>query len=73
MPAEILVQQPDHHSSEEKTLEELLLDILKKHDGFCLDNERERASLARVLATAFMAQDPLHQTTDSSVSPPPSE
>ena len=73
MSAEILDQQPAHYNPEEQTLAESLLAILEQHDGLCLDNKQERASLATVLAAAFMAQDPLHQITGSSVSPPPAE
>ena len=73
MSAEILDQQPIHINPEIQTLEEVLLAILAQHDGFCLDNEQERATLAAVLATALMAPDPPHQIAGGSTSLPLAE
>jgi hypothetical protein len=57
----------------ELSVEAWLLAILEEHDGLCLDNEAERATLAAVLATALISPKPPHQTTGSSVFPLPFE
>ena len=48
-----------------QTLEEFLLSTLEKHDGVCLDNQKERAALATILATALTSPERPHQTTGS--------
>jgi hypothetical protein len=58
MTAEVIDQPPvdplSEAGSEAGPLETVLLAILERHDGLCLDNEPERLQLAVALAAAFM-------------------
>ncbi len=69
MPVETRNQETNCHLPEAQTLEAHLLAILAQHDGLCLDNERERSTLAAALAAALTVSGVMHFTQSSSIEP----
>lgn len=55
MTAEVMDQTLIDSLPEAESLEIVLLAILERHDGLCLDNELERTRLAAALAAALLA------------------